>query len=460
MPTKAAAISSTVDSRGQLLRILGLGFGLAVTIGGTIGMGIFRTPGEIAGQLPNAWLLIGVWVAGGIYALLGAISVAELGTMIPRSGGFYVFAHRALGDYAGFIVGWSDWLSTCGTIAVIAMVIGEYSAKLAPRLAGREMYVALATVLFFTFLQWKGLRRGSVTQNLTSLLKAIVFVVLIAACFLLGGRGARESTSQSVVLGLPLVAALVKALQGVLYTYDGWYSVIYFGEEVRHPERDVPRSMIGGVALVILIYVLINLALIYVLPLKELAGAELATGAAAQELFGASGDTIIRALAIVSMLSTINAYHLTAPRILLAMSRDRLISGRADRVNEGGTPTTTLFISALVAILFILSGTFEKVLAVLAFFFVINYSISFLSVFVLRRREPEAPRPYRAWGYPWTTGLALLGSVAFLVGAVMSDINNGVYENSVYALVLLAASYPIFLFLKRFGQPEGARSHN
>jgi APA family basic amino acid/polyamine antiporter len=207
--------------------------------------------------------------------------------------------------------------------------------------------------------------------------------------------------------------------------------------------------MIGGVLTVILIYVLVNVALIYVLPLAELSGAQLATGAAAQELFGARGDTILRVLAIVSMLSTINAYHLTAPRILLAMSRDRLISARADRVNSGGTPIITLFVSALAAVLFILSGTFNRVLAVLAFFFVINYSISFLSVFVLRRREPESPRPYRAWGYPWTTGLALLGSIAFLAGAVASDIENGVYDNSVYALVLLAASYPVFRLLRR-----------
>ncbi|HEX8920682.1 MAG TPA: APC family permease, partial [Pyrinomonadaceae bacterium] len=364
------------------------------------------------------------------------------------SGGFYVFAHRALGNYAGFVVGWSDWLSTCGTIAVIAMVISEYAGNLYPALAGYQALVALSIVCFFTFLQWKGIRRGSLTQNFTSLLKALVFVVLIAACFIGGGRGAREYTSQPVMLGLPLLAAMIKALQGVLYTYDGWYSVIYFGEEVRNPDRDVPRSMIGGVLSVILIYVLVNVALIYVLPLSELAGAELATGAAAQELFGARGDTIIRALAIISMLSTINAYHLTAPRILLAMSRDKLISTRADKVNVGGTPTITLFVSALAAALFILSGTFDKVLAVLAFFFVINYSVSFLSVFVLRVKEPHAPRPYRAWGYPWTTGLALVGSIAFLIGAVISDIENGVYENSVYALVLLAASYPVFLLLR------------
>jgi basic amino acid/polyamine antiporter, APA family len=456
MPSKIVP-SAPTQSRGQLLRILGVGFGLAVTIGGTIGMGIFRTPGEIAGYLPNIWLFIGVWLVGGIYALLGTISVAELGTMIPRSGGFYVFAHRALGDYAGFIVGWSDWLSTCGTIAVISMVIGEYAGKLIPALAGRDAAIALAAVFFFTFLQWKGIRRGSYTQNLTSLLKALVFVVLIAACFLLGGRGVREQSSETLVWGLPLLALVVKALQGVLYTYDGWYSVIYFGEEVRNPARDVPRSMIGGVLSVILIYVLVNLALVYVLPLSELAGTKLATGAAAEELFGERGEKIILVLALISMLSTINAYHLTAPRILLAMSRDKLISGRADHVNEGGTPTITLLVSALAAILFILAGkTLDKVLAVLAFFFVINYTVSFLSVFVLRWREPETPRPYRAWGYPWTTGLALIGSILFLIGAVISDIDNGVYENSVYALVLLTLSYPVFLLLRGIGK-RGSR---
>src|SRR5262244_1368057 len=132
---------------GHLLQVLGVGFGLAVTIGGTIGMGILRTPGDIATQLPTSTLFIGIWIAGGLYALLGAISIAELGAMIPRSGGFYVFAHRALGNYAGFIVGWSDWMSTCATLAVISMVVGEYSGVLIPAVANKPKSVALTIVL-------------------------------------------------------------------------------------------------------------------------------------------------------------------------------------------------------------------------------------------------------------------------------------------------------------------------
>jgi basic amino acid/polyamine antiporter, APA family len=181
-----------------------------------------------------------------------------------------------------------------------------------------------------------------------------------------------------------------------------------------------------------------------VLPLSRLAGEKLAVGAAAEVIFGAYGDTVIRSLTIISMLSGINAYHLMASRVLYSMSCDRLCSDKAGRVNAGGTPTVALFASAAVAVLFILSGTFEKVIAVLAFFFVANYTMSFVSVFVLRRREPDLARPYRAWGYPWTTALALAGSVAFLVGAVASDT-----RNSVYALLLLAASYPTFVALRR-----------
>jgi basic amino acid/polyamine antiporter, APA family len=423
------------------LRILGVGFGLAVTIGGTIGMGILRTPGEIAAQLPTARLFIGVWILGGVYASLGAITVAELGTMIPRSGGWYVFVHRAMGNYPGFVVGWSDWLSTCGTLAVIAMVVGEYTAVLIPRLAGRDKSIALTVTLAFAALQWRGIRWGSFTQNITSLLKTFIFAVIAIAAFTYGGNSS-TGTSLPAPHGFALFGALIIALQGVLYTYDGWYGVIYFGEEVRNPKRDVVRSMIGGVLLIIGIYLIVNLAYVYVLPMSQLAGEQFAAGAVANKIFGGYGDKTIRVLAILSLLSTINAYTLTAPRILYAMSCDELFTRHAARVNKGGTPSLTLLISTVVAVLFIFRS-FEQVLAALAFFFVANYAMAYISLIVLRWREPDLPRPYRAWGYPWTTGIVLLGSIAFLVGAVISD-----QRHSLFALAILAASVPIFLVVR------------
>src|SRR5215208_192230 len=451
---KTAVEAVLTEGRGRLLRVLGVVFGMAVTVGITVGMGILRTPGEVALQLPTPWLFLGAWLLGGVYALFGAVSVAELGTMIPRSGGFYVFARRALGEYPGFVVGWSDWLSTCGTVAAIALVIGEYAGLLVPALAGRTLAVASVVTVVFALLQWRGVRWGSRSQELTSLLKTLAFAALIAACFAYGGRGLTEPAAQAatphVPAGLGLLTATVLALQGVIYTYDGWYSTVYFGEEVRDTARNVPRAMVGSVLLVIVVYLLFNAALLYVLPFEQLAGQQLAAGAAAEAVFGPRGATVIGVVAIVSLLASVNGNTLTAPRVIYAMSRDRLFWRAASRVNRGGTPTVSLALSTAAAVLLIVfSGTFAKLLAALAFFFVTDLMLVFISIFVLRRREPGARRPYRAWGYPWTTAFALAVSAAFLSGNDSSDT-----ENSLYALALLALSLPVYLLFRRLAGRE------
>jgi APA family basic amino acid/polyamine antiporter len=433
-----------VKTHGHLLRVLGVGFGLAVIIGNTIGAGIFGAPGTIAAQLPAPAPFLLVWLVAAIYALLGAISLAELGTMIPRSGGQYVFSRYALGEYAGFIVGWSDWISSCGSTAAVALLIGTFSAALVPALAGKAVVTAAAVTIFFALLQWRGIVWGSNIQNLTSLLKALAFFALIAAAFVFGGGGS-FTTSETPATSAITLTAIIVSLQAAIYTYDGWAGVIYFSEEVKNPGRDIPRALLAGVLTIMAIYLLVNVALLYVLPISQIAGKEFAAGEAANAIFGTHGDTIFRCLTIASMLSGINALHLMATRVIFAMSRDGLFTSKAAVVNEGGTPSVALFLSALVALLFIAFGqTFGRVITVLAFFFVANYILSFISLFVLRRREPEKPRPYRAWGYPVTPALALIGSVLFLAGAIWADT-----RNSVYALLLLGVSYPVFRFLKR-----------
>ena len=428
--------------QGHLLRVLGVGFGLAVIIGNTIGAGIFRAPGTISEQLPATVPFLLVWLAGGLYALLGAISLAELGTMLPRSGGQYVFSRYALGEYAGFIVGWSDWISSCGSTAAVSLLIGTFAGALFPALAGQSKTVAAAVAIIFAFLQWRGIVWGSNIQNLTSLLKALAFFALIVAAFLLGGNGAL-TTTQSHATPITL-AAIVISLQAAIYTYDGWSGVIYFSEEVREPSRNIPRALFSGVLTITAIYLLVNVALLYVLPMTQMAGKEFVAGEAANVIFGVHGDTIFRCLTIVSMLSGINALHLMATRVIFAMSRDGLFTKHAAVVNEGGTPTIALALSLFVALMFIIFGEkFETVITVLAFFFVVDYILSFVSLFVLRWREPDMPRPYRAWGYPVTPALALIGSVLFLAGAIRADT-----RNSIYALVLLAVSYPMFRLIK------------
>jgi len=391
--------------------------------------------------LPTFWPFMSVWIIGGIYALLGANALSELGTMLPKSGGQYVFVRHALGDYAGFIVGWSDWISTCGTTALVSIVIGEYAIHLLPHLRAVEV-VAIAVITLLTLVQWLGVKWGGWSQDITSLLKALAFLFLIGACFLLGSRNPAASSMEMEHEGSMLLA-FVLALQAVIYTYDGWSAVIYFSEEVKEPEKNIPRAMFGGLIAVIAIYVLLNIAFLRVVPLPTIAGEKLAAGVVAQHLFGPLGDPILRSLTIAALISAVNSNVLMAPRVLFAMSRDSLFWRGAREINEGGTPDVALLFSSLVAAAFIVSGRFEQILAVLSFFFVAIYTLSFTSLFVLRRREPDTPRPYRAVGHPFTTGLALLASVAFMVGAVASDT-----RNSLYALVVLACSFPVYLFIK------------
>jgi basic amino acid/polyamine antiporter, APA family len=442
IPEQAVRVSA--PGRGRLLQILGVSFGIAALIGGTIVVGILRTPGEVAARLPHPVLFLSLWFLGGVYALLATLSLAEPGAMIGRSGGQYVIVRRGLGAYPGFVVGWTDWLSSSGAIALGAMVITEYLEPLVPALAGRRTPAGVLLVIAFGLLLWRGLRIGDLSQQILSALKALAFGVLIGLCLLLPVPAREAATHLTLPSGMPLVTALVLGLQSVIYTYDGWNSPLYFGEELRDPGRGVPRSMILGVLLVIAIYLLLNLAFVRVLGIDRMAGDPFVAATAGKALFGPRGDLIIRLLVAISILSAINAVILQAPRVLHAMSRDGLLHATLSNVNPGGTPTVAHWATVGVVCGFILTGTFDTVLALCAFFYVVCYLLSFLSVFALRRKEPETPRPFRVPGFPLTTGIVVVGSVAFLIGAVMLD-----WGNSWKSMALLALSWPLYLVIGR-----------
>ncbi len=422
----------------SLLRILGLSFGLAVTVGNTIGGGILRTPGDIATWLPSPGRFIGIWVVGGLYALLGTNALAELGTMLPRSGGQYVFARHAFGPYAGFLVGWIDWISTCASTAAISIVIGESAASVLSLGSSAAMPIAMAVVAIFTLLLMRGAKLGDRAQQITSLAKAIALLALVAACFVFAGR-AHVVAPVAAAVSIGPFAAFLLAAQSVIYAYDGWSGPIYFSEELEDPARQIPRSMFYGLLSVAAIYLSINVAFARAVPIGALAGSPLAAATVANALFGARGELLVRLVVIVSLPSAVNACLLMASRILYSVSRDGLGVGAATRVNSGGTPTVALVASGVVGLAFLATGTFNSIIAIAAFFFVADYTLSFIAVFVLRRREPKASRPYRAWGHPWTTGFVLLGSLGFLASAVVADT-----KNSAWAFAVVLISYPVF----------------
>ncbi len=432
----------------KLLRILGVTFGLAVAVGGTIGVGILRTPGSIAEQLGSVWLILLAWTIGGAYCLLGANYLAELATMVPKAGGFFIYARRAYGAYGGFVVGWSDWLYNTLGLSFIAVVFGEYSAGLlTPNFEGGRIIFSVSILIILAILNWVGLRAGSATQKVTSVIKAVALLAFVAACFIYGGQtdmaGSVKTVADAIPTGTFSFVAFILAFQLVLGTYDGWHSPIYFAEEDTDPGRNLPRSLFGGILLIIVIYLLVNMALFYVLPISELAGSKFAGADAMSLLFGPTSGKIITILALVSLMGIINALLMMNPRIMLALGREGAFTSKAAVVNKGGTPVFGLFFTVLAVILFSSIGTFETLLAISQFFAVTITILLVGSLFVLRRREPDLPRPFKAWGYPFAPALMLLLAIALFIGYIVSN-----PYPSLYAIVGLFLSYPIFRLIR------------
>jgi APA family basic amino acid/polyamine antiporter len=434
----ASAVLKT--SRTPLARILGLGFGVAVIFGGTVGVGILRLPGIIAAQMGSFWLILLVWVAGALYALLGANSLAELGTALPQAGGFYIYAKRAFGPAAGFAVGWADWLNNCAVVAFGAVAGAEYIAALMPALAGRQTAIALSLLCLFCMLHLAGLRLGSRIQETTSSVTAITFLVLAVACLLYPAAAAEQ-----VPIGLSAVSTahgmvpVMAALRAIVVTYDGWYEAIYFTEEDTDAARHLPRAMIGGVLIVLGLYLLMNIAFLHVLSIPSLAQSTLPAADAARIVFRGWAGPLVTVLSILTLLSLMNAVLLGAPRILLAIGRDGLFTSGIARVSTGGTPVVAMLVSAATSALLIATGRLEDIIAIAAILVAAMYSVNYIAVFVLRLREPQMARPFRAWGYPVTTALVLLGSVVFLLAALHDD-----PVSAWRAVILLAAAFPVY----------------
>jgi APA family basic amino acid/polyamine antiporter len=432
---------------GHLLRILGFGFGIAVGVGNTIGSGIFRTPGEVAGYLGSASLLFVVWILGGFYALLCSSSITELGTMLPTAGGWYVYSRRAFGDNIGFVVGCCDWTMQCVGNAYMAVALGDFAGGLFPALAGHVQFVAVAALALLALLNWIGLRTGSYAQEITSLAKGVGLIALVIACFTISPK--TGTSAPAVVAHLftqkhSLFLGLLLAMQAVIITYDGWYVPIYFVEEDLDPSRNLPRAMIGTALSCMVIFVLVNAALFHVLHIDGLAGSLTPASDAAMRILGPHGNQAILLLSVVTVLSSTNSGLLVGPRILFAMARDGLMPTQVTSVNTGGTPTRALFLCSFASIAMVLTGTFDTLIAIGSILFVAVYMSGFFSLLVLRRREPELARPYKSWWYPWSTVAVLVASAGFLVGSIVGD-----PKHSLIAVILIGASYIASIFLVR-----------
>ena len=421
------------QTSSQLRRVLGVGFGLAVSVGGTIGVGILRTPGLVAEQLHVPSVILLLWVSGGIYTLFGASCFTELGLMLPRAGGFYVYVRRAFGNTAGFAVGWTDWVMYCSVLGYLSIAIAEFIAALGGISADTVRIAAVLIVLGVVGLQWFGIRISSQFQEVTTSLKCIAFLVLVSGCLVIPtGENASKTVSPSVTF-----SGLTVALQAIIITYAGWQSPLYFIEEDRDPARNLPRAMIGGVLSVLGIYLLVNIALLKALPMSELSGATLPAADAARVIAGPYGRNLIILLSIISLVPLLNAITMIGTRVIFGLGRDRLFWSRTSTVTSAGTPDTAALLTAAVAVVLIATGTFQRLIAMTSFFLAANYSLCCIALVVLRHQEPELPRPHQAWGYPWSPWLVAAAGVMFLFGMLTGDIFNGVAAIGLLAVGLI-----------------------
>ena len=443
MPRSSSDPAHRHARKGHLLRILGVGFGIAVIVGDTIGTGIFRTPGEIAGHLGSSAFIVAAWIIGGVYAFFCTLAVTELGTMLPQAGGWYVFSRRAFGDYGGFVVGCSDWLMQSVAVAYLAVAAGEFVSELHPAWRGHGKLVAVACPCLLMLLNWFGLRAGSRVQKLTSMTKALALIGFVAACFIaIPGPAQAGAAATAPLLTLPkggLLLAVILSLQAVIVTYDGWYAAIYFTEEDENPARNLPRSSIGGVLACVVIFLLVNAALLHVLPMHRLATSQMPAADAAQLILGSRGKVVILLVSLIAAISTMNASLMISPRTLFGMARDGLMPRWMTFVNQGGTPTGPLLLGTMTSVALVLSGSFETLIAIASFLFVAVYLSGFTALFVLRVQQPELPRPFKMWGYPWTNVGVFLASATFLVLSAVADL-----KDALVTLLMFALSYPVY----------------
>ena len=403
-----------------------------------IGLGIMRTPGEIAAVIPDPLLYTLLWLVVGLFAVLSTMVVTELVGLTPRSGGYYVLVKRSLGPYYGFLMGWVDWISYLAVIALKSIVLAEYLALLFPALLGWKTLLALSITTVFAALQIRGVVLASRMQQVAATGMGLIIIGLAVALFLAGPVAATAASEAALTEpGLKEWGLIIAA---VVFTYDGWLIPAYFGGEVRGGGRALAMACIRGVLLVMVLYVLLNLALALTVPLAQLAGHELALSGALDLALGAGSGKFVIIAAVLFLLAHQNINYMTAPRTLYAMAQDGFSTRHASAVGRHGNPMVAVFLTWAGAAALIIAGGFEFLINLCSLFFVVLYSALMIGVLILRRREPDAERPYRAWGHPWSTLLCLLAWI--LIAIIMAV---AAPDSAISAALMTAVSIPVYL---------------
>jgi APA family basic amino acid/polyamine antiporter len=458
-----------------LARRLGPFDAAAIIVSNVIGGGILFTPPQVAASVPHPWLFLATWVAGGALAFAGAMAYAELAALRPRAGGEYVYLRAAFGRLAAFLTGWTSFVAGfSGAVAVTAVVLADYLGRfipaakdstplftlplpLVPLTLSRQSLIALSAIALMSLIHLRGVGPGRLVTNILAGLKVSALLMFIALGFSIGA-GSTSYFTQSA--GSASLGSWLLALIAVMFTYSGWNAAAYVAEEVRAPERNVPLALAMGTLAVVAIYFLLNLLFLYVLPVDQLAqvrGSVL--DVIADRLLGVRAGDIMGIVSIVSIAASISAMVFAGPRVYYAMARDGLFFRGAARVHPRyRTPATSIVAQAVWSSLLVLSGSARALLAYTGFAVVLFAGIAVASLFVLRRREPDAPRPFKAWGYPIAPGIFTVASALIVLNALWNDLVVPIQTGSAWGpaaagLIIIGLGVPAYVFFSRRTPP-------
>ena len=474
-PTARAATSSAAPA---LERRLGPFDAAAIIVSNVIGGGILFTPPQVAAAVPHPWMFLAVWAAGGMLAFAGAMAYAELAALRPRAGGEYVYLRAAYGRLAAFLTGWTSFVAGfAGAMAASAVVLVLYLDRFIPGVAdatpffvipipylplsfSRQTAVAIAAVWLFAFVHIRGVGPGRIVGNVLATLKVTALLIFIAVGFSFGAGSAAHFNQSAGPLAL---TGWLFALIPVMFTYSGWNAAAYMAEEIRDPGRNVPLALGLGTVAVIAIYLLLNALYLYVVPVGELAAVRGSVlDVIAEKLLGVQAGHIMGAVSIVSLAAGINAWTFAGPRVYYAMARDGAFFSAAARVHpKFKTPAASIVAQALWTTVLILTGSLDKLTTYVGFAITLFAGIAVAALFVLRAREPEAPRPFRAWGYPVAPAIFTIASGMIVANALWTDLvvpimRDEAWGPSAAGLIVIAAGLPVYLLFRGRGSTPTA----
>ncbi|HLB53836.1 MAG TPA: amino acid permease [Gemmatimonadales bacterium] len=435
----------------RLPRTVGLFASIMVLIGITIGSGIFRVPATVAQSLPSPGPFLLVWILGGMLALFGALTLGELAALYPRSGGILAYLEEGFGPMPAFLFGWSQLVVIrASALGAISTIFAEYLGRFVPVSAEQVHWVAAGLIIVVGVLNWVGVQRAAAVNNLATAVKYGALIGLVLLAFTAPTGSAEHFTPAWA--GAISVSALATALVPVMWAYDGWADLSFMGGEVKDPGRTLPRALILGTLAIIAIYLLVNLAYIYLVPLSEMAqpqsGLIAATAAERIPALGGLGARIIAAVVMISTFSSVNGTMMASPRIFFGMADRGLFFRGIARVSPRfRSPSTAIFLASSLGVLYVLFNDFQQladkfVLGIFPF-----YVLAVLAVFVLRRRAPTLARPYRVLGFPVVPVVFLLGAVGMIGNALLT---NTVDTAITFGIILVGI--PVFYAAKAAGK--------